>query len=270
MSVAFTPTDTTDYSNASATVQLSVTKAPATITWANPAAIVFGTPLSATQLNATANVPGTFVYTPSAGTVLTAGIQTLSVAFTPTDTTDYTTASATVQLSVTKAPTTITWANPAAIVYGTPLSATQLNATANVPGTFVYTPSAGTVLTAGIQTLSVSFTPTDSTDYSSASASVQLLVNKATPTVTWSNPASIPYGTPLSATQLNATASVPGTFVYTPPAGTVLPRGNANIVGGIHAARFRGLQHGERLGDDRRDASADQPLSNQHQLRNRA
>ena len=30
----------------------------------------------------------------------------------------------------------ITWSNPAAIVYGTPLGATQLNATANVAGTF--------------------------------------------------------------------------------------------------------------------------------------
>ena len=229
LSVAFTPSDTTDYSNASATVQLSVTKAPTTITWVNPAAIVYGTPLSATQLNATANVAGTFVYTPAAGTVLSAGTQTLSVAFTPSDTTDYSNASATVQLSVTKAPTTITWANPAAILYGTPLSAAQLNATANVPGTFVYTPSAGTVLTAGIQPLSVSFTPTDSTDYSSSSASVQLLVNKATPTITWSNPASIPYGTPLSSTQLNATASVPGTFVYTPPAGTVLPAGTQTL-----------------------------------------
>ncbi|HSS96514.1 MAG TPA: hypothetical protein VLK33_05780, partial [Terriglobales bacterium] len=35
--------------------------------------------------NAAASVPGTLVYTPAAGTVLTAGTQTLSVAFTPND-----------------------------------------------------------------------------------------------------------------------------------------------------------------------------------------
>ena len=46
--------------------------------------------MSATQLEATASVPGTFVYTPAAGTVLGAGnSQTLSVTFTPTDTADY-------------------------------------------------------------------------------------------------------------------------------------------------------------------------------------
>src|SRR5271154_2683417 len=53
----------------------------------------------------------------------------------------------------------ITWATPTAIVYGTALSATQLDATANVPGAFVYTPAAGTVLTVGSQNLSVTFTP---------------------------------------------------------------------------------------------------------------
>jgi hypothetical protein len=46
------------------------------------------------------------VYTPPAGSVLNAGAhQTLSVAFTPTDTADYDNASASVQITVLKAPT---------------------------------------------------------------------------------------------------------------------------------------------------------------------
>jgi len=40
---------------------------------------------------------------------------------------------------------------------------------------------------------------------------------KGTPNITWSNPAPITYGTALGPTQLNATASVPGSFTYTPP-----------------------------------------------------
>jgi hypothetical protein len=40
---------------------------------------------------------------------------------------------------------------------------------------------------------------------------------RATPTSTWASPASIVYGTPLSSAQLDATASVPGTFTYTAP-----------------------------------------------------
>ncbi|MGC2638282.1 MAG: hypothetical protein WA294_13955, partial [Acidobacteriaceae bacterium] len=67
---------------------------------------------------------------------------------------------------------TITWATPAAINYGRALNSTQLNAKANVAGTFSYSPSAGTVPEAGIQTLSVTFTPNDTVDYTTATASV--------------------------------------------------------------------------------------------------
>jgi 6-phosphogluconolactonase (cycloisomerase 2 family) len=69
-------------------------------------------------------------------------------------------------------------AAPAPITNPTSLSATQLDASANVAGTFLYTPPAGTVLAAGTQTLSVTFTPTDTTDYTSVSAFVQIKVNQ--------------------------------------------------------------------------------------------
>jgi streptogramin lyase len=52
------------------------------------------------------------------------------------------------------------------------------------------------------------------------------VVLRQTPAVTWSSPADIPYGTALgTAAQLDATASVPGTFAYNPAAGTVLGAG---------------------------------------------
>jgi N-acetylneuraminic acid mutarotase len=78
----------------------TVQKQTPTVTWNNPANITYGTPLSSTQLNATANTPGTFVYNPSAGTVLNVGTHQLSVTFTPADTANYTTASKTVSLTV--------------------------------------------------------------------------------------------------------------------------------------------------------------------------
>jgi hypothetical protein len=255
---------------------LTITQTTTVLTWANPAAITYGTALSAAQLDATSGgVAGTFVYAPPAGTILPVGVQTLSVTFTPTDGADYSSATATVSLTVNKAPlsviptpaskvygtanptftgsitglvagdsitatyasaattstavgvyssgvnaisatlsdpgsklsnytltqnvgaltvtqatTVLTWATPAAITYGTPLSAVQLNATSGgVAGTFVYTPAAGVVLAAGSHTLSVMFTPTDTADYGSAIATVNLQVNKAALVVT-PNPAS--------------------------------------------------------------------------------
>src|SRR6202030_1029436 len=177
--------------------------------------------LPAPQLTATASVPGTLVYTPAAGVVPAAGTDTLSVTFTPTDTTDYTTVTKTVALTVTQAAPVITWAPPASITYGTALSATQLNATASVPGNLVYTPAAGNIPTAGTDSLTVTFTPTDTLNNSIVTKTVSITVTQAAPVITWSNPANIVYGTALSTTQLNATASVPGTLVYTPVAGTI-------------------------------------------------
>ncbi len=145
-------------------------------------------------MDATASVPGSFIYNPAAGTTPATGTDTLSVTFTPTDSTDYNTATKSVSLLVNpaaKSTPVITWAAPAAITYGTQLSTTQLDAKASVPGSFVYSPATGSTLTAGTHSLSVTFTPTDTTTYNSATATVSLLVNKATPTITWATPASI-------------------------------------------------------------------------------
>ncbi len=84
----------------------------------------------------------------------------------------------------------ISWARPASITYGTPLSATQLEATSSVSGTKVYTPPRGTVLGVGPRNLSVVLTPTDTTTYSKAEDSVQLMVN-APPHV---SPTSLSFG----------------------------------------------------------------------------
>ena len=130
---------------------------------------------------------------------------------------------------VTKTTPTITWPTPAAITYGTAISNTQLDAAASTPGTLTYTPAAGAVLNAGTQTLSVAFTPSDAAHFNSASATVSLTVNKATPAINWPAPTAITQGTALSGTQLNATSSVAGVFVYTPTAGTVLNTGTQTL-----------------------------------------
>ena len=88
-----------------------------TLAWTNPTAIVYGTALSASQLNATASVPGTFAYNPATGAVLNAGTSVLSVVFTPNDTFDYNSVTNSVSLTVSQAPLTVT-ANNATRVYG--------------------------------------------------------------------------------------------------------------------------------------------------------
>ncbi len=236
LTCTFIPTDRDNYITVAEEVYVVVNaKLTPVLTWATPDAITYGTALSGTQLNAAATyggspVAGTFVYSPAAGATLDAGTQTLSVTFTPTDTTTYNIATKEVQLTVNKATPVITWADPSAITYGTALSSTQLNATADVAGVFVYDPPAGNVPHGGTQTLSTTFTPTDTVNYNMATDTASIVVNKAQPVITWADPVAITYGTPLSNTHLNAVAkyngvAVLGTYAYNPPIGTVLAGG---------------------------------------------
>jgi streptogramin lyase len=84
----------------------------------------------------------------------------------------------------------VSWGNPAAITYGTALGSNQLNATTvDRQGNYAYSPSSNTVLDTGTYTLSVIFTPGDTNDYGSATATtnVSLDVEAAPLTVTASN-----------------------------------------------------------------------------------
>jgi hypothetical protein len=80
---------------------------------------------------------------------------------------------------------TITWVKPVDIVYGTPLGATQLNASATDPttrqpvsGTFTYNPGSSTVLAVGSHSLHVDFQPNDGSKYSDGSADVSINVKQ--------------------------------------------------------------------------------------------
>jgi sugar lactone lactonase YvrE len=213
---------------------VSVSPAATTVTWSSPSSVTYGTALSASQLNASANVPGSFVYSPSSGAVLGAGSQTLSVSFTPNDSADYNSSTGGVTLVVNPAATHIAWTPPAAIAYGTALSGLQLNATANVSGSFAYSPPAGTVLNAGSQTLAVSFTPADGTDYLPSSAVVSLQVTPASQVITFtqSAPASAAYnssfavaasassGLPVSYSGSGVCSNTGATFIMTSGTGT--------------------------------------------------
>jgi hypothetical protein len=231
---------TDDYNAATKTVKINVSKANQTITWSNPSDIVYGTALGGTQLNATVSVPGVeahgaLTYTPASGVKLNAGTnQALLVEVAGSS--NYNPASKTVHINVVKADQTITWADPSDIPYSTALSATQLNATVSVSGVeahgaMTYTPAAGINLNMGAsQALLVEVA--GSSNYNPASKTVHINVTKADQTITWSNPADIVYGTALSASQLNATVSVPGVeahgaLTYTPALGVKLGAGDA-------------------------------------------
>lgn len=146
-------------------------------------------------------------------------------------------------VSIIPAPTApmITWPQPAAITYGTPLGSSQLNSTASVPGTFAYSPPAGTVLNVGSQTLSVTFTPTDTTNYTTVTTTVTLQVNPALPaaiTATAGTPQSATintvFGTQLQATVVDSNQNpVPNVMVTFTAAGS---GASGSFGGGVNTA----------------------------------
>jgi hypothetical protein len=83
-------------------------------------------------------------------------------------------------ITITKANQTITWNAPATMIFGAPLSAIQLNASVSgvaggsAPGALSYTPVAGTVLSVGSHTLTVTAAATS--NYNSAIKTVTILV----------------------------------------------------------------------------------------------
>jgi uncharacterized protein (DUF1800 family) len=299
---------------APASQSFTVSQGSTTVSWSNPAAITYGTALSATQLDATGSVSGAFVYSPPAGTILGAGSQFLSVQFTPGNS-NYASSTGNVTLQVNQASQTVTFTQkaPATAPYnsnftvaataasGLPVAFTssgqctnvgatftmgstagKCNVIANQPGNANYSAAATVTETTSTTTKiapTVTFTgapaaaqyqttftvaatsnsgvtPTitatgacsisgmtvtmnasvgtctskaswaTNNNYLAATATQTTTAQKQVSVITWTNPAAITYPAALGATQLNAKANVAGTFVYSPPSGTVLTPGN--------------------------------------------
>ena len=192
-------------------------------TTSNPVSVILtnsgNSPLEITSISMTGNNAADFSQTNNCTSLASGATCTITITFTPSLAKPET-AYVTIVDNAAGSPhniylfgsgqaaTVLTWSTPSPITYGTALSATQLDATANVPGTFVYTPAAGTVLSAGLQTLSVTFTPTNTTQYKAATTTVSLQVNQAPSTVVLSALATSIF--PNQSTTLTAKVSITG------------------------------------------------------------
>jgi hypothetical protein len=122
----------------------------------------------------------------------------------------------------------VSW-SPAGLTFGQPLGGAQLNASASVGGTFVYNPTAGTILSPGAQTLSASFTPTDTTDWKTVGAIRVIFVSTTAPPITGTS------NGPLNV-QVGGSVAVSGGTVSGPVtvgAGGSLFVGNGTVTGPI-------------------------------------
>jgi hypothetical protein len=235
-SVNFNPSDTTDYNTlANATeINISVTKANPTITWPAPitvsaGAVTANSPSVSPALSSVSSSSGGFTWT-TPGTTITTGANSVSVTYTPNNP-SYNILTHNLSVTGSKPAATVpAWPAASAITYGAKLSSSTLTVAGNNgtsyavtngtnswtgnSGAFAWTTPSTTPANSGTSSYNVTFTPTDTVDYSSVTQSVSVLVNQATPTVSsWPAPSSITFGQALSASTLSG-GSTSGTFAW--------------------------------------------------------
>jgi hypothetical protein len=192
LGVTFTPVDLNNYNEVTTSVELVVRPAEQQITFGELADKVYGDapftigatsssklPVDFTVASGPATMAGNVVTITGAGEVTIRASQSGDDDYQAADDVDR-------SFMVAKAGVLLTWNDPAAIVYGTPLGAAQLNAALSTPpalaGSFTYAPPAATILNAtnGMRhTLTVTFTPVDANNYDLATATVTIEVGKA-------------------------------------------------------------------------------------------
>ena len=150
-----------------------IAKAPVTFTLTNLTWTYDGTAKAATVTSAPTGVSFSATYNGNNVPPTSAGSYNLAVASADGNYTG----SASGTFTILQATPAVTWAQPGALAFGVALSASQLNATSPVNGTFTYTPAAGTVLPPGTQPLSAVFMPSDSLDYATATVNNSIVIN---------------------------------------------------------------------------------------------
>jgi len=240
--VKFTPGNTTEYNTVTGTATVTVGKATPTITTLPTASnTTVGAALSTSNLTGgsaknpytDSPITGSFRWTnPTATVSATAGNHEYSVTFTPTDTTNYNTATGNVSVNVGKGnPNITTWPTAPNITYGQELSDSILNLVAHtVPGSFAWEDDSTSRPNAGNHSFRVKFTPEDEANYDTVTGSVNIIVDKATPTIaTLPTASSTTVGAALSTSNLSGGSaknpytdlSVAGSFAWTTPTATV-------------------------------------------------
>jgi hypothetical protein len=212
-----------------------------TITFEPIADKTYGDAPFAVNASASSGLPVTFVFSGSCSmegttvTITAAGSCTIFAQQSGNDV--YTFAADVVRsFTIAKAPATITVGTE--YVYdGTIKQATVTTSPAGLSGVTISYSLAGSPVTEPVNAGTYEVLAVlDNPNYEAPQTTGTLTIHRAAPTIHWTSPAAITEGTPLGATQLNATATgvsdvdLSGSFVYLPAAGAVLPTGEAQPI----------------------------------------
>ena len=169
------------------------------------------------------DVPGDFTFT-SPSTTPDAGTANQSVTFTPTDTDNFTTVTSAVDVSVTvgKATPVVVWPSASGITYGQSLADSTLSGGSasfgdvDVPGDFTFT-SPSTTPDAGTANQSVTFTPTDTDNFTTVVSTVSVTVGKQSQAITFNAISAVDYGDAPFTVSATSDSGLAVSFAASPP-----------------------------------------------------
>jgi len=241
-----TVTNPDGQSTTSASGLLTLNKSTPTVsTWPSASAIAYGQTLADSTLSGgSASVSGSFAFTTST-TAPNVGTAAQSVTFTPTDSSNYGTVTGSVSVNVTKAtPSVTTWPTASNITYEQTLAASTLSGGAASPaGTFAFTTPA-TAPNAGTAPQSVTFTPTDSSNYDTAAGNVSVTVAQAAATVTLGDLTQTYDGTPKSASATTDPLGLSVALTYDGSATAPTNVGDYGVVATVMNPNYQGAANG--------------------------
>lgn len=195
--------------------------------WAAPASIPPTEAVGERQLNATAGIPGVFTYDPPAGTLLPPGNHTLTAHFQPEDSGTYPSEVVTVTLTVLPASAVVTVSGLQQVYDGTPRAITVVTDPPGLQVQVTYDGESAIPTRAGAYLVQVTVV-----DPAYVGSAVRVLsVERAVPFIRPPAIITLAEGTPLGADDLRVATGMPGTWTWTPSAGTVLPLGSHRVMG---------------------------------------
>ena len=162
-----------------------------------------------------------------------AGAQTITISYSGDDNNQ--SSAGTFSLTVTQAAATLGLSNLSYTYDGSPHLASPTTSPGGLSGVAVTYLENGLAVAsptqAGTYTVTASL---DNPDYAAPQVTGTLVINQATPTLTWADPADITTGTQLGSAQLDATATfngepLEGVPTYTPAAGQTLAAGDQTL-----------------------------------------
>ena len=247
--VVVTATDTISSSSGSATYTLTVDNATSSVTaWPTASAITYGQTLTNSTLTGGTSTPaGTFAFT-APSTSPNAGTAAQSATFTPTDATNYTTVVGSVSVTVNKATPNVTaWPTASSITYGQTLTNSTLTGGTNTPaGTFAFT-APSTSPNAGTAAQSATFTPTDTTNYTTVVGSVSVTVNKASATVTFGSLNQTFTGSPIAAAFTTNPTGLTVSITYNGSSTAPINVGSYAVLATVNESNFLGTASGNMV-----------------------